>query len=116
MKSIRLEIKALSPLAIGRQKPGGSVSEAEDYIPGSVIRGAIAAQILQLSGHQSTNLAENGGDFQALFLSDTPAIFQNAYPVKADITRPVDAIWCYLPLHLVLKLRKALKPTRKWCL
>ncbi|NEP56343.1 MAG: CRISPR-associated RAMP protein Csx10 [Symploca sp. SIO2G7] len=93
MKRIQLEIKALSPLAIGRQKPGGSVSEAEEYIPGSVIRGAIASQILRLSGHQSTNLVENGGDFQALFLSDTPAIFQNAYPVNADMTRRINGIW-----------------------
>ena len=37
MKKINLEIKALSPLAIGRQKPGGSISEAESYIPGTVI-------------------------------------------------------------------------------
>lgn len=80
MKRIQLQIKALSPLAIARQKPGGSVSEAEDYIPGSVIRGAAAAEILQQSGHRSTNLVENGGDFQALFLGDEPAIFQNAYP------------------------------------
>lgn len=80
MKQIKLEIKALSPLAISRQKPGGSVSECEDYIPGSVIRGAIASQILKQSGHQFSDLSRDGGDFQALFLSDEPAIFQNGYP------------------------------------
>lgn len=85
MKQIQLTIEALSPLSIGRQKPGGSVSESENYIPGSVIRGAIAAQILQQSGHQSANLAQNGGDFQALFLGETPAIFQNAYPASLEI-------------------------------
>jgi CRISPR-associated protein Csx10 len=85
MKRIQLEIKALSPLAIGRQKPGGSISEVENYIPGSVIRGAMAAQILKQSGHQSTNLAENGGDFQALFLGENPAIFHNAYPATLEI-------------------------------
>lgn len=47
---IDLTITALSPLAIGRQKPGGSISEAEQYIPGSVLRGAIAKQILQRTG------------------------------------------------------------------
>jgi CRISPR-associated protein Csx10 len=89
MKRIKLEITALSPLAIAAKKPG-SVSEAEDHIPGSVIRGALASQILQLS-HQQTpqigeqNLAKNGGDFAALFLSDEPAIFQNAYPAVAKI-------------------------------
>ncbi|MEM7715580.1 MAG: CRISPR-associated RAMP protein Csx10 [Cyanobacteria bacterium P01_A01_bin.68] len=80
MKQIKLEIKALSPLAISRQKPGGSVSECEDYIPGSVIRGAIASEILKQSGKQFEDLSRDGGDFQALFLSDEPAIFQNGYP------------------------------------
>jgi CRISPR-associated protein Csx10 len=85
MKRINLEIKALSPLAIGRQKPGGSVSEADSYIPGSVIRGAIAAQILRRA---NTSISE-GDDFHALFLGENPAIFQNAYPanikVKSDV-------------------------------
>ena len=47
MKKIELEIKALSPLAIGRQKPGGNISEVETFIPGSVIRGAVSIQILK---------------------------------------------------------------------
>ncbi|GGA44811.1 hypothetical protein CYANOKiyG1_63640 [Okeania sp. KiyG1] len=50
-----------------------------DYIPGSVIRGAVAARILQESGNESEDLSESGGDFQRLFLSENPAIFQNAY-------------------------------------
>ncbi|NEP77561.1 MAG: CRISPR-associated RAMP protein Csx10 [Okeania sp. SIO3B3] len=82
MKKIELEIKALSPLAISRQKPGSSINETMDYIPGSVIRGAVAARILQESNNQSTDLSENGGDFQRLFLSENPAIFQNAYPAQ----------------------------------
>ncbi|MEB3217900.1 MAG: CRISPR-associated RAMP protein Csx10 [Nostocales cyanobacterium 94392] len=80
MKKIKLEIKALSPLAISRQKPGGSVSECEDYIPGSVIRGAVASAILKQSNQYLSDLSQDGGDFQALFLGDNPAIFQNAYP------------------------------------
>jgi len=84
MNRIDLEIKARSPLAIGKQKPNGSVSEADDYISGSVIRGAIAAQILQQSGHSSNDFSTNGGDFQNLFLGDHPAIFQNAYPAFAN--------------------------------
>lgn len=84
MNRIDLEIKARSPLAIGKQKPGGSVSEADDYISGSVIRGAIAAQILQQAGHSSGDFSTNGGDFQNLFLGDRPAIFQNAYPAFVD--------------------------------
>ncbi|BAY39454.1 hypothetical protein NIES2111_38300 [Nostoc sp. NIES-2111] len=82
MKRIKLEITALSPLAIAGKKPG-SVSEAEDHIPGSVIRGAIASQILQLSGINDQNLATDGGDFTTLFLNDKAAIFQSAYPAVA---------------------------------
>ena len=85
MKRINLEITALSPLAIGKQKPGGSVSEADEYISGTVIRGAIASQILQQSGYSSEDLSQNGGDFQKLFLSDHPAIFQNAYLATVNI-------------------------------
>jgi len=80
MHQIQLKIEALSPLAIGRQKPGGSVSEAQNYISGSVIRGAIASVILQQSPQP-----EPGDDFHHLFLSDNPAIFQNAYPAVAKV-------------------------------
>jgi len=90
MKRIQLEIKVLSPLAIGRKKPGGSVSEAADYIPGSVIRGAIAAVMLQQSGLQDADLTEAGGDFQALFLSENAAIFHNGYPASAKVKNEGD--------------------------
>ncbi|MFW6296676.1 MAG: CRISPR-associated RAMP protein Csx10, partial [Halothece sp.] len=79
MKAIRLKIISQSPLAIGRKKTG-VVNEAEDYLPGSVIRGAIASQLLQQTGYQHQDLSENGGDFQKLFLDNSCAIFNNAYP------------------------------------
>ncbi|WP_168186698.1 hypothetical protein [Hydrocoleum sp. CS-953] len=37
MKKIELEIKALSPLAISRQKPGSSINQTMDNIASSVI-------------------------------------------------------------------------------
>lgn len=83
MKTILLKITAKSPLAIGRRKLG-VVNEAEDYIPGSVIRGAIAQKILQQTGYESDDLSQNGGDFQQLFLHESCAIFQNAYPSPDD--------------------------------
>ena len=83
MKCIELTITALSPLAIGKQKPGGSVSEAEQFIPGTVIRGAIASQILQQSPEQNADFTQTENDFQSLFLSDKSATFQNAYPATA---------------------------------
>ncbi|HAG85346.1 MAG TPA: CRISPR-associated RAMP protein Csx10 [Cyanobacteria bacterium UBA12227] len=83
MKEIELIITALSPLAIGLKKPG-SVSEAGDYIPGSVMRGAMASKMIQQSNLQNPDLTANGGDFQTLFLSENPAIFRNAYPASSD--------------------------------
>jgi CRISPR-associated protein Csx10 len=108
MKRIKLKITALSPLAIAGKKPG-SVSEAEDHIPGSVIRGAIASQILQLSQQEIANIANqdltaNGGEFASLFLSDEPAIFQNAYPAVAksdSISRIIDDDVMVLPATAV---------------
>ncbi|MBE9079037.1 CRISPR-associated RAMP protein Csx10 [Romeria aff. gracilis LEGE 07310] len=91
MKEILLTITALSPLAIGRQKPGGSVSEAQSYIPGSVIRGAIAAQMLR----QSNSGDQPGGDFETLFLSEDAAIFSNAYPTvrgRQPLVLPATAV------------------------
>ncbi|MEC4812681.1 MAG: CRISPR-associated RAMP protein Csx10 [Scytonema sp. PMC 1069.18] len=84
---IQLYIESLSPLAIGRQKPGGSVSESETYIPGSVIRGAIASQILQ-----QYEPPEPGDDFHTLFVSNSSAIFQNAYPAIAKVGDEVQVV------------------------
>lgn len=91
MKQIDLMITAESPLAIGQRKPGGSVNEALDYIPGTVIRGAIAAQILQqaqaLEQISSTDIdfSHTGDHFQTLFLNDRVAVFQNAYPAITKV-------------------------------
>jgi CRISPR-associated protein Csx10 len=96
MTKIKLKITALSPLAIAGKKPG-SVSQVEDHIPGSVIRGAIASHILQLSNQRTPNIAEQnltekGGDFATLFLSDEPAIFQNAYPAVAKKSESISQV------------------------
>lgn len=90
MKRIELTITAQTPLAIGQRKPGGSVSEAMDYIPGTVIRGAIAGKILQQAraAGQITaaqpDLTQTDNDFRKLFLGDV-VIFQNAYPAIAKL-------------------------------
>lgn len=84
MKRISLTILAKAPLAIGQRKPGGSVSEAMDYIPGAAIRGAIAAKILgQSSSPPTVDTDGNGDDFHKLFLNEHAAVFQNAYPAIA---------------------------------
>jgi CRISPR-associated protein Csx10 len=76
MQEIKLTITALAPLAVGKKKPG-SVSEAEDYIRGSVIRGAIASYLIQLLGKP-----EPTDQFYELFINENSAIFRNAYPAK----------------------------------
>jgi CRISPR-associated protein Csx10 len=83
MKRIKVQITAHSPLAIGRQKPGGSISEVETYIPGTVIRGAIAGLMIRQSGNKGDDY-EPDGDFKALFV-DGGAIFQNAYPALTEV-------------------------------
>ncbi|MGJ3250431.1 MAG: type III-D CRISPR-associated RAMP protein Csx10 [Elainellaceae cyanobacterium] len=92
MKEIQLIIKALSPLAIGRHKPGGSISEARNYISGSVVRGAVASQLLR----QSPDSGEHpGGDFQSLFVDEGAAIFCNAYPTvegRRSLVLPATAV------------------------
>lgn len=85
MKRIDLTITARSPLAIGRQKPGGSVSEVEHYIPGIVVRGAIAGFMLRQAQQSDTDLSQDPeSDFKALFM-DGKALFLNAYPALAEI-------------------------------
>jgi CRISPR-associated protein Csx10 len=73
MKEIELKITAQSPLAIG-QKKFGSIYEARDFIPGSVIRGAIASFLVD------PETEEQSEDFNNLFLADKAAIFCHAYP------------------------------------
>ncbi len=81
MKQITLTITAQAPLAIGQRKPGGSVSEAMDYIPGTVLRGAIAGQILR----QSQQSPESGDDFHTLFVDEQAVVFHNGYPAIAKL-------------------------------
>ncbi len=92
MKFIQLEIATLSALAIGRHKPGGSISETEDYIPGAVLRGAIGGVILQRANRDTPqihqrDLRRHGGDFSQLFLDENAAIFCNAYPAIASLNK-----------------------------
>ena len=69
MKCIQLMWQAQAPLAIGRSKPGGSISQTETYIPGSVIRGAIASELIRLSGAENQDFTAEQDDFNALFLA-----------------------------------------------
>jgi CRISPR-associated protein Csx10 len=110
MKRLCLTLTALAPLAIGHRKPG-SVSEALDYIPGSVLRGAIAQRLLQ------QGQPEAGDDFHGLFLEDTAAVFTNAYPATYKRGEDDYAISardiCHLPTTaLSTKTNSGFKPKK----
>lgn len=85
MYQIELNIKAISPLAIGSQKPGNAslINETLDYIPGSVIRGALASWMIKLAEEDP----QPGDDFYRLFLDEDAAIFHNAYPATLTIDK-----------------------------
>lgn len=89
MKLIQLLITAKSPLALGQAKTGSSVSNVESYIPGTVIRGAVAGMMLRqaqaTAGRDFSQEADS--DFKALFI-DNQAIFHNAYPALTDSLKP----------------------------
>jgi CRISPR-associated protein Csx10 len=106
MKQIQLTITAKSPLAVGKKKPG-SVSEAADYIPGSVIRGAIATVILEQANEQPSE----ADDFQALFLDENAAIFHNAYPeAKEQTTAGVNQVFVMPATAVSSKAKPGFKP------
>ncbi|MGC9504911.1 type III-D CRISPR-associated RAMP protein Csx10 [Baaleninema sp.] len=111
MKEIRLKITAKSPLAIGWKKPG-SVSEAADFISGSVIRGAVAAQMLRLSDEKP----EHGDDFSRLFVDDNGAVFRNGYPAtakdgdKSEFPLEVDTVRVLPSTVLSAKAKEGFKP------
>ncbi len=85
MQQIQLMIRAKSGLAIARQKTGSSISDVETYIPGTVLRGAIAGLMLrQAQAETGQDFASDpDSDFKTLFI-DNQAIFQNAYPALTE--------------------------------
>ncbi len=84
MQRIQLLITAKSPLAIARQKTGSSISDVETYIPGTVLRGAIAGLMIRQAQAEGQDFASDSeSDFKKLFI-DNKAIFQNAYPAITE--------------------------------
>ena len=84
MRKIQVTIAAQSPLAIARQKTGGAISDVESYIPGGVLRGAIAGLMIRQAQAEGQDFANDpDSDFKTLFI-DNQAIFQNAYPALTE--------------------------------
>lgn len=87
MQQIQLLITAKAPLAIARQKIGSSISDVETYIPGSVLRGAIAGLMLRQAQAEEKDFSQEAdSDFKTLFI-DNQAVFHNAYPAVTEDLR-----------------------------
>lgn len=76
-------IESKAPLLLGGRKPAGVQSESIKYIPGRVLRGALAQTILRTTDH-SHEVCTSGCDFCLLFQSDDRALFRNAYPSRGE--------------------------------
>jgi CRISPR-associated protein Csx10 len=80
---IRLIIRADGPLSFSERKPGGIFQHSLPYVPGSALRGALAARLLDgpYAVHRTHQFHEDC-DFCRVFLGPEAAIFTNAYPAR----------------------------------
>lgn len=85
MERLSVTIEVQSPLCFSERRPAGQFRESTHYVPGSVLRGAVADLMLR------DNL-EGSAEFKALFNSERPAVFANAYP--APYVLPATAMSC----------------------
>jgi CRISPR-associated protein Csx10 len=84
---LNVTITALSPLVFSERRPDGQFRHSSPYVPGAVIRGALAQQFIDAGG-------EGTDEFHALFISSDAPLFRNAYPAHSDATtssRPLPA-------------------------
>jgi CRISPR-associated protein Csx10 len=70
---LKVVITARAPLVFSERRPGNQFRPSATYIPGAVIRGALAQQFLD-SGQ------EDSEEFHALFTDGGAPLFRNAYP------------------------------------
>ena len=81
MSSLHTVITARAPLVFSERRPGGQFRQSTPYVPGAVLRGAMAQQLLD-AGEQ------NHSDFATLFTAPDAPLFRNAYPAQLDKTTP----------------------------
>jgi CRISPR-associated protein Csx10 len=80
----RLQVEALSPLTFGaRHGTSSNISDTLDYIPGTALRGAVAARFLQAFGDADDE------NFKHIFLRDG-VLFSNLYPLDQQDS---SAVW-----------------------
>ncbi|MCS6862325.1 MAG: CRISPR-associated RAMP protein Csx10 [Abditibacteriales bacterium] len=75
MPVLQVVITAKAPLVFSERRPGGQFRPSTPYVPGAVLRGALAQQMLD-AGEQGSS------DFEALFLASDAPLFRHAYPAR----------------------------------
>lgn len=90
MPVLRVTIKALAPLVFSERRPGGQFRPSELYVPGAVIRGALAQRLLDAG-------LKDSEDFRALFHGEA-ILFRNAYPAAFYTPDPEAAPLASRPL------------------
>jgi CRISPR-associated protein Csx10 len=78
---LKVTITARAPLVFSERRPGNQFRPSTLYIPGAVIRGALAQQFLD-TDKQSVE------DFRALFVDSSAPTFHNAYPALFTASEP----------------------------
>jgi CRISPR-associated protein Csx10 len=87
----QITIYAKTPLLFGDESGAGNYEQTADYIPGSVLRGAVAARLLDLlpedyayTRDHASCAEEDRPAFWRVFGADNPPRFGNAYPARPD--------------------------------
>jgi CRISPR-associated protein Csx10 len=70
---LKVVVSARAPLVFSERRPGNQFRPSAAYVPGAVIRGALAQQFLDAG-------QEDGEEFHALFKDRDAPLFRNAYP------------------------------------
>lgn len=73
MPVLKVSITALSPLVFSERRPDGQFRQSAPYVPGAVLRGALAQQMLNEGGRGNS-------DFTTLFTAPDAPLFRHAYP------------------------------------
>ncbi len=98
MKLYHVEAKLLAPMMV-QQTRQSNAPRGMDYLPGSTLRGALAAKYLRMGG------APGDDDFRSLFI-DNPVCFPNLLPTGSDDGAP----YRILPLTAIsCKLKNGFK-------
>src|SRR5205085_9343014 len=99
MHDLNVIITARAPLVFSERRPSNQFRPSAAYVPGAVIRGALAQQFIE-SGQEDDEefRAENDEDFRALFIDSDAPLFRNAYPALFSSDAAANAFTTSRPL------------------